>query len=98
MAPEETEIEVEVAYALPERQFLKRLRVPAGTTAAEAVQRSGVLEEIGIAVPEKLSLGIFGKELEAPQHHVLGQGDRVEIYRALVAGPREARRRRARAR
>lgn len=87
-------IPVEVAYALPDRQTLLRLDVPAGTTLADAVRRSGVLE----AHPEidltSAKTGIFGHH--APSDHVLRSGDRVEIYRPLIADPKAARRKRAR--
>lgn len=90
------EIEVEVAYALPGRQLVLRLRVPAGCSAWEAVRRSGIAEHFEGLRPERARLGIFGRPLESPRRHVLQPGDRVEIYRPLVRDPRAARRRRAR--
>lgn len=89
--PESELIPVEVAYALPDRQALLPIRVAEGSTAAEAVGQSGILEmfpEIDLAVNR---LGIFGRL--CPAERVLEAGDRVEIYRPLVADPKEVRRR-----
>ena len=96
MAPEENTamIDVEVAYATPKRQLLLRLSVPEGCTLGDAIERSGIRSEWpGIEVdPSKV--GIFGRKKSLDT--VLSAGDRVEIYRELIADPREARRRRAR--
>jgi hypothetical protein len=86
-------IRVEVVYALPEVQTLLALEVPEGTTAAEAVRLSGILgrhPEIDLA---QAKLGVFGKHVKADTP--LRDRDRVEIYRPLVADPREVRRQRA---
>ncbi|WP_133684029.1 RnfH family protein [Paludibacterium purpuratum] len=87
-------IEVEVAYATQAVQRLVPLSVPVGTSAGEAAERSGLLAEFAVAA-EGLRLGVFGKAV--PVEHVLRAGDRVEIYRPLLADPKEVRRRRARA-
>lgn len=89
-------IEVEVAYALPERQCILRLRVPVGSSAYEAVRCSEVGSLFADLDVERAVLGIFGKVLDAPRRHVLQPGDRIEIYRPLLSDPREARRQRAR--
>ncbi|UPG92993.1 RnfH family protein [Luteibacter aegosomatissinici] len=83
---------VEVAYAGPEGQAVVALAVPVGTTVWEAVGLALPQLPPGIR-PDQARLGIFGKKVEPGQ--VLGQGDRVEIYRALTLDPMEARRRRA---
>lgn len=86
-------IEVEVAYARPDEQVVLALTVPAGTTLEEAIRRSGVLErfaEIDLAANK---VGVFGKVGRLDQ--VLAAGDRVEIYRPLIADPKEARKQRA---
>lgn len=86
-------IRIEVAYALPGCQRLLEVEVPAGTTLEEAVERSGIRvlhPEIDLGA---MRAGIFGRR--APPNAVLREGDRVEIYRPLVADPKEARRRRA---
>lgn len=84
---------VEVAYATPQRQVLKKLVVAPGSTVQKAIEQSGILKDFpGLSVqPDKV--GIFGRKV--PLDRVLRQGDRVEIYRELIADPKEARRRRA---
>ena len=86
-------IEVEVAYARPDQQVILTVRVPAGATIEDALRRSGLLErfaEIDLAVNK---VGVFGKasRLDAG----LEPGDRVEVYRPLIADPKEARKQRA---
>ena len=85
--------EVEVAYATPERQLLLSLKVMPGCTVAEAIDRSGVRDEFPGLVVDPAAVGIFSKKV--PLSHVLRAGDRVEIYRPLIADPKEARRQRA---
>lgn len=84
---------VEVVYALPEEQVLISLDVEQGTTAEQAVKLSGVLEKFPDIDLTKNKLGIFGKATKADQ--VLRDKDRVEIYRPLIADPKESRRKRA---
>jgi hypothetical protein len=86
-------IQVEVAYALPDRQAIIPVNVAAGTTALEAARRSGVTQRFEGLNLEDSRLGIFGK-LVAPDQ-VLQAGDRVEIYRPLKADPKEVRKARA---
>ncbi|KMJ54674.1 RnfH [Vogesella sp. EB] len=88
-------LQLEVAYARPERQLIVKLSLPAGTTAREAVLQSGIASEFADIDPAQLKLGIFGKAV--PAEHVLRDRDRVEIYRPLQADPKEVRRRRAEA-
>lgn len=100
MADSNSQITVEVAYALPEKQILKELSVPAGTTALEAVKQSGVLELFSEIDIETTKMGIFSqvlgsKGLADPASYQLKARDRVEIYRSLIADPKEVRRRRA---
>ncbi|WP_277458171.1 MULTISPECIES: RnfH family protein [Methylococcus] len=86
-------MQVEVAYARPDVQVIIPVCVAEGVSAAEAIQTSGVLEkfpEIDLAVNK---IGIFGKVCGLDQP--LRQGDRVEIYRPLIADPKESRRQRA---
>lgn len=84
---------IEVAYASPAEQLVQRLAVPPGTTLEQAVARSGLIERFGELAAAPLRLGVFGR-LRDPQEPVCA-GDRVEIYRALLTDPKEARRRRA---
>jgi uncharacterized protein len=86
-------INIEVIYALPQEQQLLKLQLPEGSTVQDAIQLSGVLEkypEIDIA---RNKLGIFGKLVKADAP--LREKDRVEIYRPLIADPKEIRRKRA---
>jgi hypothetical protein len=86
-------IHVQVAYALPDRQDIVTIELPEGASAQQAVEASGLLQkhpEIDLA---RNKLGIFAKLVKADQ--VLRDRDRVEIYRALIADPKEVRRQRA---
>ena len=84
---------IEVAYALPSEQFLVAIDVEQGTTAEQAVKLSGVLEKFPDIDLTKNKLGIFGKAIKSDE--VLRDKDRVEIYRPLIADPKESRRKRA---
>ena len=97
MAADGPLIRIEVAYALPDRQFLVPLAVPEGTSAYEALLRSGLLEQVAGLDLAAAPIGIFGRKLEDPRRAVLADGDRVEIYRPLRADPMESRRKRAKA-
>ncbi|MTH48408.1 RnfH family protein [Intestinirhabdus alba] len=86
-------IVVEVAYALPEKQYLQRVTLEEGATVEEAIRASGLPElrsDIDLA---KNKVGIYSRpaRLDDPVH----EGDRVEIYRPLIADPKELRRQRA---
>ncbi|MBT0963749.1 RnfH family protein [Denitromonas iodatirespirans] len=87
-------ISVEVVYALRERQEVVPVKVPDGATAQDAIHASGLLEkhpEIDLDGANKI--GIYAKL--APLSTVLRERDRVEIYRPLIADPKEVRRKRA---
>jgi putative ubiquitin-RnfH superfamily antitoxin RatB of RatAB toxin-antitoxin module len=86
-------INIEVVYALPHEQALLRQQVAAGTTVAEAIQASGLLQKYPEIDLANNKLGIFGK-LTKPDA-VLREKDRIEIYRPLIADPKEVRRKRA---
>jgi len=86
-------ITVEVAYALPHRQVLIQVELPVGATALEAAQRSGIAGKFDGVDLDNGTLGIFG-HIVAPSQ-VLRDGDRVEIYRPLIADPKEVRKARA---
>jgi putative ubiquitin-RnfH superfamily antitoxin RatB of RatAB toxin-antitoxin module len=90
--PSET-IKIEVAYAKPDRQVILEVEAEQGITAKEAVLRSGILDEFPEIDIETAKLGIFGKAAAATA--VLKPFDRVEIYRPLIADPKEARKKRA---
>ena len=86
-------IDVEVAYAEADKQVIVSLQVPVGTSAGEAVRRSGLAEQFPDMDSNTAAIGVFGIPVSpcAP----LAQGDRVEIYRPLQVDPKEARRQRA---
>ena len=86
-------IDVEVAYAEPGCQVIVPLAVPEGTSAREAVRRSGLLERFPAIRLDEQSLGVFGQSVSPCTP--LAAGDRVEIYRPLEINPKEARRARA---
>ncbi|VAX08127.1 UPF0125 protein RatB [hydrothermal vent metagenome] len=84
---------IEVAYAKPEEQVIVELVSTPNMTVHEAIEQSGIMErfpEIDLAVNK---VGIFSKAVKLDS--LLSAGDRVEIYRPLLADPKEARRQRA---
>ncbi|WP_439107832.1 RnfH family protein [Congregibacter sp.] len=87
-------ISIEVVYALPDRQKIVQLTVPEGTNALAAAQQSGLEQEFDdLTINEESHLGVFGNR--AAHTQVLRDGDRVEIYRPLLADPKEVRKERA---
>ena len=89
-----TGIHVEVIYALADRQEVVHLTLPEGTTAQRAVESSGLLQkypEIQLGTTNKL--GVFAKLVKGDTP--LRDRDRVEIYRPLIADPKDVRRKRA---
>ena len=86
-----SKIAVEIVYALPDRQVLRRILLPDGSTVEDAIQVSG----LRAAFPEMdtTHVGIHGEPV--PLTTVLRDRDRVEIYRPLRADPKEVRRTRA---
>ena len=80
-------IRVEVAFARPDRQEIISLSVEEGTTAVEAVKRSGIVAIFPEVDPENGDMGIFGKVIKNPSAHELRDGDRVEVYRPLQIDP-----------
>ena len=84
---------IEVIYALPAKQQLITLKLPVGSTVRQAIDASGLLQkhpEIDLA---KNKIGVFAK-LSKPDA-LLRDHDRVEIYRPLIADPKEVRKQRA---
>ena len=90
---EEEIMQVSVAYAGPSQQIWLSLDVPESSTVLQAIERSGILARCPGLDLRKNKVGIFGKitRLTTP----LADGDRVEIYRPLIADPKELRRQRA---
>ena len=86
-------VSVTVVFALPEKQYVKALTLRCGATVQDAIDKSAISSEVeGLKVDAKM-VGIFGSKV--PLDQVLQQGDRVEIYRPLIADPKEVRRQRA---
>jgi putative ubiquitin-RnfH superfamily antitoxin RatB of RatAB toxin-antitoxin module len=94
MARDKARLNIEVVYALPERQVLLALEVEPGTTVHEALEQSGIRHHFPALDTTAGQLGIFGKRVKGSA--VLRDGDRIEIYRPLNADPKDARRQRAR--
>ncbi len=86
-------LHIEVVYALPDRQEVARLQLQEGATVQQAVEASGLLSKFPEIDLAKSKLGIYAKltKLDA----VLRDRDRVEIYRPLIADPKEVRKQRA---
>jgi putative ubiquitin-RnfH superfamily antitoxin RatB of RatAB toxin-antitoxin module len=87
------DISVEVVYALPEKQYLRYVKVEQGSTVEQAIKASGLLElrkEIDLSSNK---VGIFSRPVKLSDS--VDEGDRIEIYRPLIADPKELRRQRA---
>ena len=84
---------VEVAYALPTKQLIIPVQIAPGSTAEVAIQASGILAKFPEIDLEVNQIGVFGKlaKLDTPLRHL----DRVEIYRPLIADPKQVRKQRA---
>ena len=86
---------IEVVYALPSQQVVVALDVPEGTTVYEAAERSGLAEQFPEIDLETIPMGIFGVRVKTATTTSLHPGDRVELYRSLIADPKANRRSRA---
>ncbi|WP_337019267.1 RnfH family protein [Leclercia sp. AS011] len=86
-------IVVEVAYALPEKQYLQRVTLEEGATVEEAIRASGLLTLRSDIDLTKNKVGIYSRPVKLADS--VRDGDRVEIYRPLIADPKELRRQRA---
>ena len=85
-----------VVYALPDRQSVQELQLPEAATVAEAVARSGLLQEFPELGDRPLACAIFGRAVA--DSHLLRADDRVEILRPLQVDPKDRRRAVARGR
>lgn len=92
---ENQKILVEVAYATPEKQLIIPLKVEPGCNALEAVKQSGIVEKFPEIDLQTATLGLFSKVIARPEEVELREKDRVEIYRPLIADPKEVRKKRA---
>lgn len=81
-------MKIEVVYALPDEQYLSEESVAEGTTVGEALRDSKLLNKFPNLNID--SVGIFSQEVSTDR--VLREGDRIEVYRPLIADPRDRRR------
>jgi len=88
-------IQVEVAYALPEKQMIIPLTVKKGTSMYDAVVQSGISSKFEGLDVDSVPMGVFGKAERKPKERLLEDGERVELYRPLIADPKEVRKKRA---
>jgi putative ubiquitin-RnfH superfamily antitoxin RatB of RatAB toxin-antitoxin module len=89
----EHSVQVELAYALPDKQIVVGLTLAAGATVADALAAAAEDPQFSEVETGDLAVGIFGRVCERSQ--TLAPGDRVEIYRELTVDPKTARRQRA---
>ncbi|CNG99500.1 RnfH family protein [Yersinia pekkanenii] len=87
------DMRVEVVYALPERQYIRIVSLEAGSTVEDAIKASGLLELRSDIDLTKNKVGVYSRPVKLGDK--LNEGDRVEIYRPLIADPKELRRQRA---
>lgn len=88
-------INVEVAYATPEKQLILTVAVPVGTSMFEVAERSDIVKAFPEIDLSTAPMGIFGKAEKKPKKRVVASGERVEIYRPLLIDPKEVRKKRA---
>lgn len=86
-------VNIEVVYALPEKQVLLALKVASGSSIEQALEQSGVLRRFPELDLATMKVGIYSRIV--PLTTALSGGERIEIYRPLTADPREMRRKRA---
>ena len=87
------EIQVEVVYALPQKQYLRKVTLEEGSTVEQAIVASGLLELRDDIDLGQNKVGIYSRPVKLGD--AVQDGDRVEIYRPLIADPKELRRQRA---
>ena len=87
------EIKVEVSYALPDKQVILSISLPADATVQQAIEKSAIQSQFPEIELDVNKIGIFGKLVKLDS--TLRDKDRVEIYRPLIADPKEVRRKRA---
>ncbi|MEO8739489.1 MAG: RnfH family protein [Casimicrobiaceae bacterium] len=91
--PSPRRLAVTVVYALRDRATQIALQLPEGATVAQALERSGLAALHPEADIARCPVGIFGKAVD--RQAIIADGDRIEVYRSLVADPKERRRARA---
>jgi putative ubiquitin-RnfH superfamily antitoxin RatB of RatAB toxin-antitoxin module len=86
-------IQVEVVYGLAEEQALLSVSVPDGSEIRDVILASNIIEQFPDIDLDKVKVGLFGKLTKMNQ--IVRERDRIEIYRPLIADPKEVRKRRA---
>ena len=86
-------IKIQIAYALPKHYYLKAFTVDDGTMVQTAILQSGILTQFTDIDLRNNKVGIFSRPVKLTD--LLKEGDRIEIYRPLLADPKEIRRKRA---
>lgn len=84
---------IEVAFALPQRQALLSVSVPVDATVQQAIEQSGILRMFPEIDLTQNKVGVWSRTVKL--HDSLAEGDRIEIYRPLIADPKDMRKRRA---
>lgn len=87
------QLTVEVAYALPKQQSLLTLSVLPGSTVLQVIEQSGILQQYPDIDLNQQKIGVWSRPVK--QDEMVKDGDRIEIYRPLIADPKDLRRRRA---
>lgn len=91
----EGQLTLEVAYALPDKQKIVSMKVAAGTSVLDAALNSGMQNHFPGLDIASARLGVFGKLVAKPAEQAVKEGDRIEIYRPLIADPKASRAKRA---
>jgi len=88
-----TTVDIEVAYALENKQIILKLTIDSSIKPRDVIKASDILETFPEIDLDSVDLGVFGKPIK--EDYSLQQGDRIELYRPLIADPKEVRRQRA---
>ena len=89
------QIEIEVAYATPDKQLILTVSVAEDCSVYDAVVTSGIIQKFPEIDLESSKMGVFSKLVAKPKQQTLKPGDRIEIYRPLLIDPKESRKNRA---
>ncbi|WOG27192.1 RnfH family protein [Endozoicomonas sp. 8E] len=92
---EDSRVSIEVAYARPDDYRILTVDVKEGTSVLDAARQSGMESIFSEIDWDSVKLGIFGKAVIRPADQAVKEGDRIEIYRPLIADPKEVRKKRA---
>jgi hypothetical protein len=84
-------IEIEITYVEPNNQIIITKQITSNSTLMQVVEESGVLDKIDLKYKDKLKFGVYGNLVAKPNEYILQDGDRIEIYRPLLADPKKTR-------